>query len=86
MPSEGPGEFPVKLRGLTTTGTKGSTQLSVDERVRGRVPGVYGIVWGVQPPSGTQAVFLSRLVGAAQSGSAWATDGRGRARSVPSRT
>jgi hypothetical protein len=66
MTSEGPGESPVKARGLTTTGTMGSTQLSVDEGARGRVLGVYGIVWRIQPPSGTQAAFLSQFAGVAR--------------------
>ena len=66
MSSEGPGESPVKARGLTTTGTMGSIQLSVDERARGRVLGVYGIVWRIQPPSGTKAAFLSQCIGVAR--------------------
>jgi hypothetical protein len=35
------------------------------DRVRGRVLGVYGIVWGIQPLSGTQAAFLSQFFGVA---------------------
>jgi MFS family permease len=50
---------------LYTTGTMGSIQLSVDDWVRGRVLGVYGIVWGIQPLSGTQAAFLSQFFGVA---------------------
>ena len=67
MTSEGPGESPVRARGLTTTATMGSpTQLSVDEGARGRVLGVYGIVWRIQPPSGTKAAFLSQCIGVAR--------------------
>lgn len=46
-----------------TTGTMGSIQLSIPDRFRGRVLGVYGIVWGMQPLSGTQAAFLAGFIG-----------------------
>jgi hypothetical protein len=48
---------------IYTTGTMGSIQLSIPNQVRGRVLGVYGIVWGMQPLSGTQAAFLSGFIG-----------------------
>lgn len=46
-----------------TTGTMGSIQLSIPDHVRGRVLGIYGIVWGMQPLSGTQAAFLAGFIG-----------------------
>lgn len=46
-----------------TTGTMGSIQLSISDAMRGRVLGVYGIVWGIQPLSGSQAVFLAQFFG-----------------------
>ena len=74
LTSEMMGSFPLAMmfmyglgttQMLYTTGTMGSIQLSVDDRVRGRVLGVYGIVWGTQPLSGTQAAFLSQFFGVA---------------------
>jgi hypothetical protein len=74
LTSEMVGSFPLAMmfmfglgttQMLYTTGTMGSIQLSVDDRVRGRVLGVYGIVWGTQPLSGTQAAFLSQFFGVA---------------------
>ena len=76
LTSEAVGSFPLALvfmfaLGMTqmlyTTGTMGSIQLSIDDRVRGRVLGVYGIVWGIQPLSGTQAAFLAQWFGVAWS-------------------
>ena len=46
-----------------TTGTMGSIQLTISDAMRGRVLGVYGIVWGIQPLSGSQAAFLAQFVG-----------------------
>ena len=46
-----------------TTGTMGSIQLSITDAMRGRVLGVYGILWGIQPLSGTQAAFIAQFVG-----------------------
>jgi predicted MFS family arabinose efflux permease len=74
LTSELVGSFPLAMvfmfglgttQMLYTTGTMGSIQLSVDDRVRGRVLGVYGIVWGIQPLSGTQAAFVSQFFGVA---------------------
>ena len=48
-----------------TTVTMGLIQLPVDGRVRGRVLGVCGMVWGIQPLSGTHAAFLWRFFGVA---------------------
>jgi MFS family permease len=48
---------------IYTTGTMGSIQLSIPDHVRGRVLGIYGIVWGMQPLSGTQAAFLAGFIG-----------------------
>jgi hypothetical protein len=46
-----------------TTGTMGSIQLMITDAMRGRVLGVYGIVWGIQPLSGTLVAFIARFVG-----------------------
>jgi MFS family permease len=64
--------FPLALvfmffLGLTqmvyTTGTMGSIQLTISDAMRGRVLGVYGIVWGIQPLSGSLAAFVAKFVG-----------------------
>jgi MFS family permease len=66
------GSFPLALvfmffLGFTqmvyTTGTMGSIQLMITDAMRGRVLGVYGIVWGIQPLSGTLVAFIARFVG-----------------------
>ncbi len=66
------GSFPLALAfmfclGLTqivyTTGTMGSIQLTISDGMRGRVLGVYGIVWGIQPLSGTLVALVGRFVG-----------------------
>jgi MFS family permease len=46
-----------------TTGTMGSIQLMITDAMRGRVLGVYGIVWGIQPLSGTLIALGARAVG-----------------------
>ena len=55
--------FGLGVTQITYTGTMGSIQLSIPDNVRGRVLGVYGIVWGMQPLSGTQAAFLAGFIG-----------------------
>jgi hypothetical protein len=66
------GSFPLALGfmfflGATqmvyTTGTMGSIQLMITDAMRGRVLGVYGIVWGIQPLSGTLVALGARAVG-----------------------
>jgi MFS family permease len=46
-----------------TTGTMGSIQLMITDAMRGRVLGVYGIVWGIQPLSGTLVALGAKAVG-----------------------
>jgi hypothetical protein len=46
-----------------TTGMMRSIQLTISDTMRGRVLGVYGIVWGIQPLSGTLAALIARAVG-----------------------
>lgn len=48
---------------LYTTSAMGSLQLSIPDEIRGRVLGVYAIMWGIIPLSGTQAAFLAEFVG-----------------------
>lgn len=59
--------IPCESKGADNDGHHGvPTQLSVGEGARGRVLGVYGIVWRIQPPSGTKAAFLSQCIGVAR--------------------
>jgi hypothetical protein len=48
---------------LFNTGAMGALQLIIPDEYRGRVLGLYAIVWGIMPLSGTQAAALARLTG-----------------------
>ncbi|MEK9658630.1 MAG: MFS transporter [Chloroflexota bacterium] len=48
---------------LFNTGAMGALQLIIPDAYRGRVLGLYAIVWGIMPLSGTQAAALARLTG-----------------------
>ena len=72
LTSEYVGSYPLALflmvaLGLTqtlySTASMASLQLVVPDRMRGRVFGLYSIMWGIMPLSGTQAAFLANFVG-----------------------
>jgi MFS family permease len=46
-----------------TTGAMGALQLAVPNAMRGRILGVYAIVWGIMPLSGAQAAFMAGFTG-----------------------
>ena len=46
-----------------TTASMGSLQLIIPDHMRGRVLGVYAIIWGIQPLSGAAAALMARFVG-----------------------
>ena len=46
-----------------TTASMGSLQLIIPNHMRGRVLGVYAIIWGIQPLSGAAAALMARFVG-----------------------
>ncbi len=48
---------------LFNTGAMGALQLIIPDEYRGRVLGLYAMVWGIMPLSGTQAAALARLTG-----------------------
>lgn len=48
---------------LYTTAAMGALQLAVPDHMRGRVFGIYAMMWGIMPLSGTQAAFLAEFVG-----------------------
>jgi MFS family permease len=48
---------------LFNTGAMGALQLMIPDEYRGRVLGLYAIVWGIMPLSGTQAAAIARVTG-----------------------
>jgi MFS family permease len=72
LTSEYIGSYPLALvlmfllgfsQTIYSTASMGSLQLIIPDDMRGRVFGVYGIIWGIQPLSGALAAFFARYIG-----------------------